>query len=73
LSGLAAEIEYDDAVGRFAFCRRGAHRRRRVQRNFEVGLYFGVVRREHAVAGVGRFAVDGLAAVALLDGSLPVL
>ena len=40
-----------------------AVRRRRVERRLEIGLDLGVVGREDAVAGVGRLAVDRLAAL----------
>ena len=63
LGELAAEVEDDDRAG---FCRGAALARcavgcRRVERRLEIGLDLRVVRGEHAMPGVGRLAVDGLA------------
>ena len=76
LRELAAEVEHDDAVGRlrravdrWAGRRAVAFGRRRVEGDLEVRLDLGVVGREDAVAGVGRLAMDGLAARA---GPAPV-
>jgi hypothetical protein len=73
LGELAAEVEDHDRVGLFRLWRAGgagtgavlcrALGRRRVERHLEVGLDLGVVRRENAMAGVGRLAMDGLAAL----------
>ncbi len=70
LGELAAEVEDEDRVraGRRLDPRpvvARAIRGRRVERGLEVGLDLGVVRCEHAMAGVGRLAVDGLAAARL--------
>ena len=63
LRGLAAEVEDDDAVGRLGLVVRRPVGRRRVERYLEICLDLGIVRRKHAMAGVGRLAVDGLAAL----------
>ena len=42
-----------------------AIRGRRLERRLEIGLDLGVVGGEDAMAGVGRVAVDGLAALGL--------
>ena len=65
LGELAAEVEDDDGVGGPIVAGRSAAaplRGGRVERGLEVGLDLGVVGGEDAVAGVGRLAVDGLAA-----------
>ena len=77
LGELAAEVEDDDrrAVGRSAAPAGPvvgrAVRGRGLERGLEVGLDLGVVGGEDAVAGVGRLAVDGLAALAGLVGRRP--
>ena len=69
LGELAAEVEDGDGrgPGRGRGDRRPvlgcARRRRRVERNLEIGLDLGVVGCEHPVAGVGRLTVDGLPAL----------
>jgi len=73
LGELAAEVEDDDGVRLDRLWRAGgagtgavqcrALGRRRVERHLEVGLDLGVVRRENAMAGVGRRAVDRGAAL----------
>ncbi len=69
LRELAAEVEHDDAVGRLRRAADGGPlvgipgRGRGVERDLEVGLDLGVVGRQHAMAGVGLLAVDGLAAL----------
>ena len=67
LGELAAEVEHEDRVRAGRRLGPGpvvarAIRRRRVERGLEVRLDLGVVRSEHAMAGVGRLAMDGLAA-----------
>ena len=66
LGELAAEVEHDDrSRGRSPrLSPVAAIRGRRVEGDLEVGLDLGVVRREDAVAGVGRLAMDGLAPLA---------
>jgi hypothetical protein len=62
LGELAAEIEDDDWAGRGARAVvQASFGRRGVEGGLEVGLDLGVIRREDAVAGVRRFAMDGLA------------
>ena len=74
LGELAAEVEDDDGAGassaRWCAGRSSAERsgRGRVERGLEVGLDLGVIGGEHAMAGVGRLAVDGLAAIAFRPG-----
>ena len=69
LRELAPEVEHDDAVGRLGrHADRGAVVRpaiggRRVESDLEIRLHLGVVRRQHAVAGVGFLAMDGPAAL----------
>ena len=41
-----------------------ALRRRGMERGLEIGLDLGIVRRQDAMAGVGRLAMDGPASVA---------
>jgi hypothetical protein len=63
LSELAAEVEDDDGVGVGRAVIRSSLGRGRLERGLEVCLDLGVVRGQHAVAGVGSFAVNGLAAL----------
>ncbi len=68
LRELAPEIEDDHgfalvvSIGRSGAIVRGALRGRRLERRLEVGLDLGVIGCQDAVAGVGGFAMDGLAA-----------
>jgi len=66
LGELTSEVEDDDRIRLAGFreSRRRTVRRGRFEGGLEVRLDLGVVRGEDPMAGVGRLAVDGLAAVA---------
>jgi hypothetical protein len=69
LGELGSEIQHRDHAGLGLHrsdrrIRGRAVRRRRVERDLQVGLDLGIVWREHAVAGIRRLAVHGLATVA---------
>ena len=70
LGELAAEIEHDHRTGGRGRGAAGAVigraiRAGRLERGLEIGLDLGVVGSQDAMAGVRRFAVDGLAAIRL--------
>ena len=66
LGELTSEVEDDDRIRLAGFreSRRRTVRRGRFEGGLEVRLDLGVVRGEDPMAGVGRLAVDGLAALA---------
>ena len=65
LGELAAEIEDDDRAGfgAGAVLARCAVGCRRMERGLEIGLDLRIVRSEHAMAGIGCFAVDCFASL----------
>jgi len=63
LGELAAEVEHHDRVRLDRPVAARADRGRGIERHLEIGLDLGVVRCKDPMAGVGRLAVDGLAAL----------
>jgi hypothetical protein len=61
LGELAPEVQDDDRV-RFGWRAISSFGRRRVERLLQIGLDLGIVRRQHAMAGVRSLAMDCSAA-----------
>jgi hypothetical protein len=67
LGGLSAKVKDDHAVRSLGLVSRRPNRCGRVEGDLEIGLNLGIVRRQDAVAGIRRLAVDCLTVLSTID------